>query len=820
VTEVPPSSGVVRFAAFEVDLANAEVRKHGFRIRLQDQPFRVLQILLEHPGELVTREELQRQIWPADTFVDFEKGLNNAVKRLRDALGDSAGQPRIIETHARRGYRFVAHIERLHGPNGDSARVNPEVPPKLEEVINKALEKDKKSRYQSAVDMRADLHRLKRDTESARLPVATSATVGLNEQQRIRWKVIVPAATAVVALAIGSYSIFHRTSKLTAQDTIVLADFTNTTGDAIFDSTLRQGLSVQLQQSPFLSLVSDRRIQQTLRLMEQPTEAKLTPEISREICQRTGSTAVIEGSIAQIGTQYSLILKAVNCANGELFTSTEAQASDKSHVLDALGKSAAELRNKLGESLTTVQKFDTPLAQATTPSLEALEAFSLGAKTMGGDDSAAAVPFFQRAIKLDPKFALAYAYLGACYSNLGETSLAAENNRRAYELRDRASEREKLLIDSNYYASVTGDLEKDRRDLEVWAQTYPRDRNPHNGLGVDWETVGQYDKSLAEYREALRLSRNLAMDYDNLVDIYRLLDRFEEARATLEEARTKGIDSPVLHAHRYILAFLGDDAAGMKQQVDWGAGKPGLEDLFLAYEANTAAYFGLLANAREFSRRAAASAERAEEKEVAASYEKDAALREALFGNIAQARHRIDSALRLSIGRNVQYGVALALALIGDAARAQGLADDLGKRFPQDTVVQFNYLPTLHAQVELIRNDPLKAIEVLQAATPYEFGHVHSFSFYPVYVRGEAYRAAGQGSEAAAEFHKILDHHSIVVNEPIGALAHLQVGRAYAMQGDTAKAKAAYQDFLTLWKDADADIPILIAAKAEYSKLQ
>jgi eukaryotic-like serine/threonine-protein kinase len=310
------------------------------------------------------------------------------------------------------------------------------------------------------------------------------------------------------------------------------------------------------------------------------------------------------------------------------------------------------------------------------------------------------------------------------------------------------------------------------------------------------------------------------LDYGNLVGNYRYLERLEEARATLEEARTKGIDSRDLRAQRYILAFLGSDGVGMKQQVDWGAGKPGLEDLFLGYEANTAAYSGLLANARVFSRRAVASAERAEEKEVAASYEEDAALREALFGNIAEARHRIDSALRLSIGRDVQYGVALALALIGDTARAQGLADDLGKRFPEDTVVQFNYLPTLHAQLALIRNDPSKAIEVLQAAGPYELGHVGSLSFYPVYVRGEAYLAARQGSEAVAEFQKILDHHGIVVNEPIGAIAHLGSARAHVLQGDTTKAKAAYQDFLTLWKDADPDIPILIGAKSEYAELQ
>jgi serine/threonine protein kinase/Flp pilus assembly protein TadD len=706
----------------------------------------------------------------------------------------------------------VVHDGILNRAPTPLTRTNPNSPPELERIISKALEKDRKLRYQTAADIRTDLQRLKRDTESAKLPTATG-TETARDLSRF-WKLGVPAALALT-LAVGSYFYFHRTPKLTDKDTIVLADFTNTTGDLVFDSTLRQGLAVQLEQSPFLSLVSEQRLKQTLRLMGQPAEAKLTPEIALELCRRTGSKALIDGSIAQIGTQYLLTLKAVNCMSGESLASTEAQASDKNHVLDALGKTASEIRNKLGESLTTVQKLDTPIQQATTPSLEALQSFSLGWKTVVGEgDSASALPLLQRAITLDPNFAMAYASLGAAYSNLAETSLASENLRKAFELREHVSEREKMFIEASYYYIVTGDLEQAQRGCEVWARTYPRDSNPLMILGVIYAGLGQSEKSLAEYREALRFDPDSSLIYASIVYAYIQLNRLEEARATAEEAKAKKLD---ISSSLYMLGFLQNDAAAMKQQVTFNAGKPGVEDGFLAYEADTAAYAGQLGKAREFFRRATASAERAEEKETAASYEAIAALREALFGNAFQARQRAASALGLSMGRDLQYWAALAHALIGDSARALALADDLDKRFPEDTVVRFSYLPALRGRIALSHNDVPKAIEFLQAAIPYELGGYAGL--FPAYLRGEVYIAAHRGSEAAAEFQKILDHRGIVGNDPIGALAHLQIGRAYAIQGDTAKAKAAYQDFLTLWKDADSDIPVLIAAKTEYAKL-
>jgi serine/threonine protein kinase/Tfp pilus assembly protein PilF len=705
-------------------------------------------------------------------------------------------------------------------------RVRPELPPKLEEIINKALEKDRKLRYQSGTELRTDLQRLKRDADSERAPAARIAVVGVGKRRGIRWKVVVSVALAVAALASVSYFYFHRTPKLTDKDTIVLADFTNTTGDTVFDGTLRQGLSVQLEQSPFLSIISDQQIQQTLQMMGQKPDAKLTAEIAREICQRTGSAAVLNGSIAQIGTQYLLTLKAVNCGGGESLASTEARASDKNHVLDALGETSSEIRNRLGESLSTVKKFNTPLEQASTISLDALQAYSMGWKNMAGGDRLAAVASFQRATRLDSKFAMAYTQLGVNYSRSGESVLGAENTRRAYDLRERVSERERLHIESNYYVFVTGNLEKARQSSELWVQAYPRDFTPHTILGLISRTLGQYDEALPQILTALRLDVERAASYSHVAELYILLNRFSEARTAVEEAQAKKLDSARLRECLYQLAFLQNDAGGMAQQMAWAADKPGAEDLLLANEADTAAYSGRLTKARDFSRRATESAERAEEKETAATYSALSGLREALLGNADEARQLAAAAMGSSAGRDGEYGAALAFAYAREDGRAQVLTDDLGKRFPEDTSVQFNYLPTLRAKLAVNRGNASQAIETLKTAARYDLGISMSSAYYwttamyTVLVRGEAYLTAHQGSEAAVEFQKILNHRGVIVNGPIGALAHLQMGRAYAMQGDTSRAKAAYQDFLTLWKDADPDIPILKQAKAEYAKLQ
>jgi len=716
-------------------------------------------------------------------------------------------------------------------------RLNPDLPAKLEEIINKALEKDRNLRYQHASDMRADLQRLKRDTESGRAAVAeaeqeaesavmpTPSRPSSSGKQKTVW---VPSLMLMVAslVAGGLYLRLHLAKPLTEKDTIILADFTNTTGDAVFDDTLKQGLAVQLEQSPFLSLISESRIQQTLPLMGQAPGARVTPAIARELCQRMEGSAELEGSIATLGSEYVLGLKATNCGTGSSLASVQVTADNKEHVLKALDEGATNLRGKLGESLSTVQKYDTPVEQATTPSLAALNAYSLGLKTKDIKGDEAALPFFDRAIQLDPSFAMAYALLGTSYSNLGERNRAAENVAKAYQLREHVSEREKFYIDSYYQELVAGDLDKAVPVYQLWAQVYPRDERPVGNLGLVYGYVGQYEKGLPQAREASRLQPRSALRYANLVQNYLHLGRLEEALSAAEEAQAKKLDSPYLCFYLYQLAFLRDDVAGRGQQVAWAADKPGVEDVLLSAEADTASYSGRLAKAREFTRQAVVSAERAQETETAAGYEADAALREALFGNAAEARHRGDAALARLTGRDVKFGaaLALALALAGDETRAQRLAGDLAKDFPEDTVVKFNYLPTIRAQLAISRHDSLKAIEALKIAAPFELGQPGDSSFtpslYPIYVRGEAYLATHQGSEAAAEFQKILDHRGVVVNELIGALAHLQIGRAFALQGDTVKALAAYKDFLTLWKDADPDIPILKEAKTECAKLQ
>jgi serine/threonine protein kinase len=727
-------------------------------------------------------------------------------------------------------------------------RLNPEVPAELEHIISKALEKDKKLRYQSAADMRTDLQRLKRDTESGRTAVATGAepvsassvaaaslappplagkasTVSAvaAKAHAVKWPILAGVAMVAVVLGVGAWFYFARKAQaLTEKDTIVLSDFTNTTGDAIFDDTLKTALNVSLRQSPFLNVLSDSEVTKTLQQMTRPASTKLTPEVARELCQRAGSKAYLAGTIGSLGSRYVLGLKAVNCRSGDTLAEEQVTAPSKEKVLDTLGQAATKLRSELGESLSTVEKFDSPLEQATTSSLDALQAYSLGWKTQWAKgDSVAAVPFFLRAVQLDPNFAMAYASLGTSYWVVAETSLGAENMKKAYALRERVSIREKFYIESHYHDFVTGDMEKTRQACELWTQTYPRDDVPKIVLGVVYSKLGQYDKLLAENREALGLYAS-AVNYANLADSYLYLNRLDEARATAAEAQAKKLDSPYLRFLLYQLDFLQNDAAGMAQQVARASGKAGWEDVLAAEEADSAAYSGQLRKARELSRRAVASAEQAEEKETAAGYEADAAVREALFGNAAEARQRTAAALKLSGGRDVQYGASLALALARDALQAEALADDLGKRFTEDTLVQFNYLPTIRAQVALIRKDHSKAVEFLQAAS-YELGTPTdriSPALYPVYVRGQAYLDAHQGSQAAAEFQKILDHRGIIVNAPIGALAHLQIARSYAMQGDTAKARMAYNDFLTLWKDAEPDIPILKEAKAEYAKLQ
>jgi serine/threonine protein kinase/Flp pilus assembly protein TadD len=736
------------------------------------------------------------------------------------------------------------------------AQLNSGMPIELQRIIDKCLEKEPEYRYQHAADVRADLWHLQRDSGTDTFPAVENAAQAsvlksvsdlsmataqpsdngamgavLPAQQVQRspraWKAGVTIALGLIVAVIagGLYLRWRHPAPLTDKDTIVLADFTNSTNDPVFDGALHQGLEAQLAQSPFLAIVSEQRTQQTLRQMGKPSDTRLTPEIAQEVCQRTNSAAVLHGSIAQIGSQYSLVLIAVSCAGSESLATTKAEAPDKNHVLDALNDAASSMRSKLGESLSTVQKFDTPVEQATTPSLEALQKYSLARKIqLGQGDNAGAVPFYQRAIGLDPNFAMAYAALGACYYNLGETSLAAQNTTKSYELRERVSEAERFGIESRYQHFVTRDLEKARQSYELWAQTYPRNYIPANNLGVIYDSLGQFSKSAEEYSKALKIEPSSGLTYANFVGSYLFLNRLQDAAATAAEAQSKKLDSPALRLNLYRLAFLRNDTNGMAQQLAWSAGKPGVENAMLRLEADTAAYAGHLDKAREISLRAIESAKRAGEKEAAAGYESDMAFREAVFGNVKEAEKHATAALALSSGRDVQYGAALALAASGNI-KAESLADQLRKQFPEDTIVQFMYLPTIKAELALKHNDPLKAIDVLQPAAPYELGspgNTAAFtpSLYPIYVRGQAYLAAHRGKEAAAEFEKMIEWRGVVQNQPTGPLAHLALARAYTLEDDAAKARSAYQEFFDVWKNADPDIPILQQARLEYARLQ
>jgi serine/threonine protein kinase len=702
-----------------------------------------------------------------------------------------------------------------------AVRLNPDLPPELERIIDKALEKDRDLRYQSAAEMRSDLQRLRRDIESRKLPGVSERPAGARSK---RWSWIAGAALIVLALVGADYFLRRITPKLTNEDTIVLADFTNTTGDPVFDGTLRQGLAAQLEQSPFLTLISDQRIAQTLTLMAKPKDAQLTPAVAREVCQRTGSAATIEGSISGLGNEYVLGLRAVNCRSGDLLSNEQVTANGKEQVLKALGDAAIKLRAKLGESLASVQKYDALPENVTTPSLEALQAYALGMQAYDvTNDYAAAIPLFQRAVTLDPNFAMAYLRLGQSYQPISEQERCAENTRKAYELRDRTSESEKLGISAFYELVVTGNLEAARTSYQLWSKTYPRDEDPQVFLWLVYTFMGEYEKGNAAALQAERINPVSGNNYVNLAYSYQWIDQLNQAKATVQESRAHKIDSPWLPLILYNVDFLLHDNAGMEQQVADAAGKTGVEDQMFFLESETAAYKGEFAKSRELTRRASDSAQRIDEKEAAAEYQAHDSIREALAGNMDFAKQEAQLAVAQASGRNVEAFSAIALGLAGDSTQAERLVADLAKRFSEDTLVKFDYLPMIHAAIALHTGDAKRAIDALAASAPYELGEnntAFTFALYPIYLRGEADLAAKAGPAAVTEFQKILEHAGVVGNEPIGALAHLGLARAFALQGDNAKARAAYQDFLALWKDADPDIPILKEARAEFAKLR
>ncbi len=799
--------GIFEFSEFTLDPRTRTLKRQGEAVTLTRRGFDVLLYLIQNSGRIVPRDELVKNVWP-DTFVD-ENSLARSISALRQALEEKPGDNNFIVTVPGRGYQFVSEVR-----NGEELEIQAMAP------------------EGAATGVGASGVILERETIRTSITQQDQPLPGLPAPRRSRAKITI-AVLLLAGLCGGGYLLHRRLApRLTAKDTVVLADFANTTGDPVFDDTLRQGLSTELEQSPFLNLLSDQRISHTLALMTQPRDARLTAELAREVCQRTGSAAVLNGTIAQIGTRYLLTLKAANCFTGETLASTEAEAHDKNQVLDALGTIGSDIRRKLGESLATVEKYDVTLREATTPSVEALRAFSLGERFLYQGDNAS-VPYFQGALELDPNFAMAYMQLGIAWMWEGEPGRARESFAKAFSLREHTSEREKLQIDSAYYGSVTGELDKAIQSLQQVIEIY-KHTPAYHGLIIYYSKTGQYEKSADGARILL------AHDVDRNFAFYRLamdeiaLQNFNEAQKVIGQAQASGVDDSV-HGLLYLLAFLQSDPAGMAEQQTWFAGHGG-EIYAFELAANTEAYGGHLAKARELTRSAVDAAMQDKNMGSAAANAANGALRDAAYGDLAEARREAAEAAKLAPGDpSVMTQAALAFAVSREKARAENLVQELNKHFPLNTQVQLLSIPAIEAQLQLGGGQADAALKTLHGGLSIEYGDTQPGSanlscLYATYIRAEVYLAAGRGAEAAGEFTKIIDHSGIVGNCWTGALAHLGVARANALQSRTSqgadadaarvRALAAYKDFLTLWKDADPDIPILKQAKTEYAKLQ
>ena len=793
-TSSQPPPRLIRFGVFEADLSAGELRKGGSRIRLQEQPFQILAMLLERPGQIITREELRARLWPGDTFVDFEHGVNSGVARLRDALGDSADSPRYIETLPRRGYRLIVSVEGSAPVAGSSA-----------------------SSLNGSNSPAAGLPALQAGPENP-APRPSSRTV----PSKFDWhRSLAFGIVAAVLLGIGGYFYYLRPAHaLTEMDSIVLADFTNSTGDPVFDSTLRQALAVKLVDSPFLNIVPDERMRETLRFMGRSPDERLTAATAREVCQRLSSKATLIGSIAQLDDHYSILLEATNCSTGDSLARSGAEAVGKGGVLKALDTTAAEIRRKLGESLTSIQKNDVPVEQATTTSLEGLKAYSLGEAARNRGDEPASIPYFQNAIDLDPNFAMADAVLGQVYANMGEDALSVEYTQKAFDRRERASERENLYISSHFYGNVLHDLGRTAQIYQLWKRSYPRDVVPVINMGTLYLALGQPEKALAELNDARRLDPDNAFAQSNLLFAYLDLNRLDEAKATFDQAASRGLDATDFHLGRYAIAFLESDTQTMAQEASSAAGKPYAHEM-LVLEAVTAAYTGRLHVAEGLFRQAQDTARTQGPREAAAMGQTFAALIEAEFGRPDRARQMARAALSGPKTTDSEATAALTLARSGDASAAEAIATELGQRFPSNTLLNGLDLPTIRAAAQLARGNATEALGFLQATLPYDFSkNEHATALYAAYLRGQCYLRAGDGKSAATEFQKILDHRAIVAGFPQGALSLLGLARARAVTGDVAGSRRAYQDFLALWKDADPGIPVFQEARAEYARLR
>jgi len=757
---------VVRFGVFEVNPPSGELRKHGLLVRMTGQPFKILTTLLERPGDVVTREELRKSLWSAETFVDFEHSLNSAVKKLREALGDSAENPRYIETLPRVGYRFIAPVS----SGGLEASVEPAPPP------------------------------------------ASAPAAALPHPRYRPALMLAVAATGLLGAGVIWYTFWRGRPLLTQQDSIVIADFENRTGDPAFDGTLKKVLEVEISQSPYLNILPDQDVRQTLEYMRRRPEEPITKQVGLELCQRSAAKALVSGSIASLGNRYVLMLEALNCSTGTVLAGTKAEAESKERVLRALDDTTAAIRRKLGESLASVRKFGAPVEEATTGSLDALKMFATGDELRRQGKVTESIPLFKRATELDPKFTLAYGRLGAAYANLNESGLSKEYLEKAFQLRERTSERERLYLAARYYENVSGEAGKVIDNYEMWRTAYPRDWIPANNLGNEYTKLGQYEKAIEFAREALRLNPNHAFPYESLARAYKRANRFAESKSICEAAITKHLERWDIHGILYQIAFAEGDMGAMQRQVAWGVGKS-TEDKTLMDEAAAAATAGKLRDSRELFRRAFAVARKNGYPDNAAAAVMTQGSIEAAFHNVAEAKERATAALALE-GANVSGDTVLLLAQIGDLTRAESLADDLVRRYPLDTLVNEVSVPRIRAEVEIRRGQPARAVDLLGNAAPFELR-----DFTVPYIRGSAYLSARMGTDAAREFQKIVNNQGIDPISPYYPLAHIGLARAYALQGDKAGSRREYEKFFGLWKDADKDIPILREARSAYAGL-